>query len=140
MPEPAQNPAFAEAVHESFHRQKFMTMIGAKLIRVAPGEVEIELPSSEEIGQQAGSVHAGVITAIADTACGYAALTLMAAGADVVSVELKLKFLAPGRGERFVARGRVLRSGRTLTVCAADVIALPGDVIVATMLGTMMRR
>ena len=114
-------------------------MIGAKLIRVAPGEVEIELPSSEEIGQQAGSVHAGVITAIADSACGYAALTLMPAGADVVSVELKLNFLAPGRGERFVARGRVLRSGRTLTVCAADVIALPGDVIVATMLGTMMR-
>ena len=85
-------------------------------------------------------MHAGVITAIADSACGGAALTLMPAGSDVVSVEFKLNFLAPARGERFVARGRVLRTGRTLTVCAADVVAIPGDVTVATMLGTMMRR
>jgi uncharacterized protein (TIGR00369 family) len=140
MPEPAQNPAFAEAVHESFRRQKFMMTIGAKLIRVAPGEVEIELPFGAAIEQQGGSVHAGVITAIADSACGGAALTLMPAGSDVVSVEFKLNFLAPARGERFVARGRVLRTGRTLTVCAADVVAIPGDVTVATMLGTMMRR
>src|SRR5450432_1437967 len=123
MPEPAQNPAFAEAVHESFQRQRFLRMIGAKLIRVAPGEVEIELPVRAELEQQASSIHGGVITAIADSACGYAALTLMPAGSDVVSVEFKVNLLAPARGERFVARGRVLRSGRTLTVCTADVVA-----------------
>ncbi len=140
MPEPAQNPAFAEAVRESFQRQKFMVTIGAKLIRVAPGEVEIELPFDADIGQQGGLVHAGVITAIADSACGGAALTLMPAGSDVLSVEFKMNLLAPARGERFVARARVLRSGRTLTVCAADVVAIPGEVVIATMLGTMMRR
>ena len=140
MPEPARNPAFSEAVHESFQRQKFMATIGAKLIRVAPGEVEIELPSTSALEQQTGSTHGGVITAIADTACGYAALTMMPAGAEVVSVEFKINLLAPARGERFVARARVVRSGRTLTICAADVVALPGEVTVATMLGTMMRR
>ena len=140
MPEPVQNPAFVEVVDESFRRQKFMTTIGAKLSRVAPGEVEIEIPFRAEIEQHAGSVHAGAITAIADTACGYAALTLMPAGSDVVSVEFKLNLLAPARGDRFVARARVLRSGRTLTVCAADVVAFPGEITVATMLGTMMRR
>jgi uncharacterized protein (TIGR00369 family) len=140
MPEPVQNPSFAEAVHESFRRQKFMTMIGAKLGRVVPGEVEIEIPFRTEIEQQGGFVHAGAITSIADTACGYAALTLMPAGSDVVSIEFKLNLLEPARGERFVARARVLRSGRTLTVCAADVVAFPGEVTIATMLGTMMRR
>ena len=140
MPELAKNPAFAEAVRQSFERQRFMKTIGAKLIRVAPGEVEIELPSSDVFEQQAGSVHAGVITAIADSACGGAALTLMAAGSDVVSVEFKVNFLAPARGERFIARGRVVRGGRTLSICTADVVAIPGDVTVATMLATMMRR
>ncbi len=140
MPEPAQNPAFAEAVHESFQRQRFLMMIGAKLIRVVPGEVEIELPVRAELEQHAGSMHAGVITTIADSACGYAALTLMPAGSDVVSVEFKLNLLAPARGDRFIARGRVVRSGRTLTVCTADVVAFPGEMTVATMLGTMMRR
>jgi uncharacterized protein (TIGR00369 family) len=140
MPEPVPNPAFAEAVRESFKRQRLLSLIGAKLIRVDLGEVEIELPFSEQIGQQTGFVHAGVLTAIADTACGYAALTRMPAGSDVVSVEFKLNLLAPATGERFVARARVIRSGRTLSVCSADVIAMPGDTIVATMLGTMMRR
>lgn len=140
MPEPAQNPAFSEAIQQSFQRQKFMTTIGAKLIRVAEGEVDIELPSTAALEQQSGSAHAGAITAIADSACGYAALTLMPAGSEVVSVEFKINLLAPARGERFVARARVVRSGRTLTVCTAEVVAFPGEVTVATMLGTMMRR
>lgn len=127
-----------EPVHELFDRQKFMATIGARLIRVEPGEVDIELPFSDALGQQAGFVHAGAIAAIADSACGFSALTMMPAGSDVVSVEFKLNLLAPARGETFIARGRVLRAGRTLTVCRADVFA--GDVIVATMLGTMMRR
>jgi uncharacterized protein (TIGR00369 family) len=119
-----------------------MSTIGAKPGRVAAGEAEIELPFSERIGQQSGVVHAGVIAAIADSACGGAALTLMPPGSDVVSVEFKLNLLAPARGERFVARARVLRAGKTLTVCSADVIAIADgeETLVATMLGTMMRR
>jgi uncharacterized protein (TIGR00369 family) len=132
--------SFKTAVRGSFTRQTFMVTIGAKLIRIAAGEVDIEMPFSDRIGQQSGFVHAGVITAIADTACGYAALTRMPEGSEVVSVEFKLNFLAPAVGERFVARGRVVRAGKTLTVCTADVIALPGNTVVATMLGTMMRR
>jgi len=119
-----------------------MATIGAQPGRIRPGEVEIVLPFSERIGQQAGVVHAGVIAAIADSACGGAALTLMPPGSDVVSVEFKLNLLAPARGERFVARARVVRAGKTLSVCSADVIAVHdgAETIVATMLGTMMRR
>ncbi len=140
MPESVQNPRFAEAVVESFQRQPFMTAIGARLVRVLPGEVEVELPFSEAISQQSGVVHAGALAAIADSACGYAALTLMPAGSDVVSVEFKVNLLAPAAGERFVAHARVVRAGRTLTVCTADVTAYPAVATVATMLGTMMRR
>lgn len=120
-------------IRESFERQTFLATIGAKLTRVSPGEVEIELPAAAHIGQQSGAVHAGVIAAIADTACGYAALTRMPDGSDVLSVEFKLNLLAPARG-RLVARGRVIRSGRTLSVCSADVFA--DDTHVATMTGT----
>lgn len=127
-----------EPVNDAFARQKFMETIGARLIRVQPGEVDIELPFNDALGQQSGVVHAGAITAIADSACGFAALTMWPEGSDVVSVEFKINLLAPARGERFVAKARVLRSGKTLTVCRADVFA--GDVIVATMLGTMMRK
>jgi uncharacterized protein (TIGR00369 family) len=134
--------AFEPVVRESFSRQSFLATIGAKLGRVVAGEVEIELPFSERIGQQSGLVHAGVIAAIADSACGYAALTLMPPTSDVVSVEFKLNLLAPARGERFVARAHVVRGGKTLTVCNADVIAIADglETLVATMLGTMMRR
>ena len=124
-----------QAVRESFARQSFLALIGAKLIHVGDGEIEVELPRSEHIGQQNGTVHGGVIAAIADVACGYAALTRMPAGYDVVSVEFKLNLLAPARGERLVARGRVIRTGKTITVSAADVFA--DDVHVATMIGTM---
>lgn len=129
MPEPG---------NEVFARQKFMATLGARLVRVEPGEVDIEMPFSDAIGQQSGLVHAGAITAIADSACGGAALTMWPDGSDVVSIEFKINLLAPARGETFVAKARVLRAGKTITVCRADVFA--GDVMVATMLGTMMRR
>ena len=127
-----------EPVKDAFARQKFMETIGARLARVEPGGVDIELPFSEALGQQSGIVHAGAITAIADSACGFAALTMWPDGSDVVSVEFKINLLAPARGEKFIAKGRVLRAGKTLTVCRADVFA--GQVLVATILGTMMRR
>ncbi|HEX9164124.1 MAG TPA: PaaI family thioesterase [Thermoanaerobaculia bacterium] len=129
--------AIETAVRESFARQSFLRTIGAKLIRVAPGELDIELPLGEHIRQQSGFGHAGAVAGIADTACGYAALTLMPAGSEVISVEFKLNLLAPARGETLIARGRVVRVGRTLSVCAADVFA--DDILVATMLATMMR-
>jgi uncharacterized protein (TIGR00369 family) len=132
--------SFETAVRETFARQKFMATLGAKLVRVAPGEVDIELPLSDFLGQQNGAVHAGVLAAIADSACGGAALTRMPPGSDVTSVEFKLNLLAPAIGERLVARARVIRAGRTLTVCMADVIAMPDETVVATMLGTMMTR
>ena len=134
----APNPRFELVVRESFARQSLMSTIGAGLTRVAPGEVTIELPFRDGFAQQNGFLHAGIVTAIADTACGYAALTLMPAGKEVLSVEFKLNLLAPAVGERFTAAATVLRAGRTLTVVRADVHA--GETLVATMLGTMIAR
>lgn len=115
-----------------------MTLLGARLGRIAPGEVDIELPWDESLLQQGGVLHAGAIASIADSACGYAAMSMMPAGSEVVSIEFKLNLLAPAKGSRFVARGRVVRAGNTITVAAADVF---GDgVLIATMTGTMMRR
>ncbi len=133
-------PEFADRVRESFARQRFMTTLGASLSLVEPGAVDIELPFDASLTQQHGFLHAGVVAAIADSACGYAALTLMDADAAVLSVEVKLNLLEPAAGERFAARGRVVRAGRTLTVCRADVFGLDGDDDrhVATMLATMM--
>ncbi|MCL6640956.1 MAG: PaaI family thioesterase [Candidatus Rokubacteria bacterium] len=134
------DPAWQERVRESFARQTIMKTIGAGLVRVAPGEVDIELPFRDDLCQQHGFLHAGVVTAIADSACGYAALSLMPPSAAVLTVEFKVNLLTPARGDRFVARGRVVRPGRTLTVCSADVVAV-GDGRerpVAAMLTTMM--
>ena len=119
-----------------------MSTLGAKLISVTPGAVEIALPFRDDLTQQGGVVHAGVLASIADSACGYAALTLMPVGSDVVSIEFKLNLVAPAKGERMVARGRVVRAGKTITTSAADVFAVEEGVetLVATMLGTMMRR
>jgi uncharacterized protein (TIGR00369 family) len=131
---------YAERVRAIFAGQGFMQAIGARLGRVAPGEVEIELPFRGDLTQQHGFVHAGVVTAIVDTACGCAAFTLMPAGAGVLSVEYKINLLAPAVGERLLARGRVLRPGRTLTVCAGEVLAYAAgkEALVATLLATMM--
>ncbi|HEY6101460.1 MAG TPA: PaaI family thioesterase [Anaeromyxobacter sp.] len=137
--EPA-DPAFASRVRESFGRQRLLATLGASLGRVAPGEVEIRLPFREDLAQQHGFMHAGAMTAVVDTACGYAALTLMSQGAAVLTVEFKVNLLAPGKGEAVVARARVLKPGRTLTVVAGDVLAVERGVerLVATMLATMM--
>lgn len=135
-----QDPTFEARVRGSFARQQFMTTIGARIVRVAPGAVDIELPFREDLTQQHGFLHGGVVTAVADSACGYAALSLMAERAAVLTVEFKVNLLAPARGERIIARGRVLRPGRSLTVCSADVVALADgrEQTIATMLATMM--
>src|SRR5215213_4245127 len=118
-----------------------MVTLGMRLLRVAPGEVEIRLDFREDLTQQHGYLHAGVVAAAVDTACGYAALTLTEAGSEVLSIEFKLNLLSPAAGESFVARARVVRAGRNITVCAGDVFALKGggeEKLVATMLATMM--
>jgi uncharacterized protein (TIGR00369 family) len=135
------NPDFEAVVRGSFAQQGLMSHLGARLALVEPGQVEIEVPYGDELTQQHGLFHAGVTAAAADSACGYAALTLMAPGSEVLSVEFKINLLAPGRGELLVARGRVVRSGRTVTVCQGDVHAVAGGrrTHCATMVATMMR-
>jgi uncharacterized protein (TIGR00369 family) len=132
--------AFEQRVRASFARQRVMATIGAEMTSVAPGEVVIELPFRDDLTQQHGYLHAAIVTAIVDSACGYAAYTLMPANVDVLTVEYKVNFLAPAAGRRFVAYGRVTKPGRTLTVTAGDAIAETeaGSKPVATMLATMM--
>lgn len=134
------DPDFASRVRASFVRQTVMTTIGAEMTQVAPGEVEIAMPYRADLAQQHGFLHAGVITTIVDSACGYAALSLMPADTGVLTVEYKVNFMAPAAGERFVARGRVTKPGRTLTVCVGDVFAQQDgeERLIATMLTTMM--
>ena len=130
-------------VRDSLQRQSFMRLLGAQASVVEPGHVVIEVPFRADLCQQNGYLHAGVVTSVADSACGYAALTLMPPGSDVLSVEFKVNLLSPGRGEVFRADARVVRSGRTLTVCQAEVTAITAgqaDVSVALMQATMMVR
>ena len=117
-----------------------MTTLGAEMTKVIPGEVHIELPFSSAWTQQNQFVHAGIITSIVDSACGFAAYTLMPADSGVLTVEYKVNFLSPAKGERFVGIGRVIKPGRTLTVCAGEVIAYEKDreQLIATMQATMM--
>lgn len=135
-----QSQDFETRVRQSFARQKLMETIGATLARVEPGAVDVELSFREDLTQQHGYLHAGIVTSIVDTACGYAALSLMADDADVLSVEYKINLLSPARGERIIARGRVVRPGRSLTVCTGEVFAVSGgeEKMVANMLATMM--
>lgn len=118
-----------------------METIGAVLTRVAPGEVDIEMPFNDSLTQQHGYLHAGILTTIADSACGYAALSLSPSGTEVLTVEYKVNFLEPARGPRFIARGRVVRPGRTVTVCTGSVHTVHNhaEVPAATMLATIIR-
>ncbi len=135
-----QDPNYEFRVRESFARQTFMTTLGASLVHVEPGEVLIALPFNERLTQQHDFLHAGVVASVLDSACGYAALTLMEPGAGVMSVEFKVNLMAPAAGNRFVAVGRVVRAGRTLTVCQGELRAVQdeGEVVVALMQATMM--
>ena len=136
-----QNPSFAAEIRASFAKQSVMELIGAKLIRIEPGVVEITVPYRADLTQQHGYLHAGVVTTIADSACGYAAYSLMPAGSEVLSVEFKVNLLRPARGNGFLARAEVIKPGKTLTVVKADVFGLSGDesqrILIASMLGTM---
>lgn len=134
------DPEYAPRVRASFARQRMLATLGATLERVAPGEVEIRLPFREDLTQQHGFLHAGALTTVVDTACGYAAFTLMPPGAAVLTVEFKMNLLAPGKGEAALARARVVKAGRTLSVVSGDVLAVEQgeERLVATMTATVM--
>ncbi|MFO7263998.1 MAG: PaaI family thioesterase [Bacillota bacterium] len=138
-----QTPDFAQRVHESFRRQRVMTLFGAQLEDVQPGRVTIRLPFRDDLTQQHGFLHAGVVTTIVDSACGYAAYSLMPAGASVLTVEYKVNLLAPAKGTEFLAEGQVVKQGRTITVCEGKVYALSEGnrdqrKLIATMSATMI--
>ena len=135
-----QDPDFARAVRESFAAQRVMATLGAELSQVAPGAIEIQLPFRADLTQQHGFLHAGVVATVLDSACGYAAFSLMPRGAGVLTVEFKTNLLAPARGELLIARGTVIRSGRTITVCQAEALMRSGGVEtpVAMMVATIM--
>lgn len=139
------NASFADEIKQSFAKQTIMTLIGASLSRVDPGIVEITLPYRADLAQQHGYLHAGIVATIADSACGYAAYSLMPVGSEVLSVEFKVNLLRPAQGETFLASAEVIKSGKTLTVVRADVFGLGQSKerelkreLIATMLGTMI--
>lgn len=134
------DPGFRARIQASFDRQGLMRTLGASLIDIAPGAVEIALAPSPAVAQQHGFVHAGAVAAIADTAAGYAALSLMPPGAGVLTTEFKINLVAPAAGERIVARGRVIKAGRTLTLAQAEVFAESAgkEKLVALLTATLM--
>jgi len=134
------DPDFAARVSESFAKQGLMTTLGARLTRVEPGEVEIEMPIGPSVSQQHGFAHAGAVASIADSACGYAAFSLMPQDTGVLAVEFKINLLAPGAGDKLIARAKVIRAGRTLSICQAEVSAVNEDEerVVALMTATIM--
>lgn len=133
--------AWRTRVERSFARQAFMEHIGARLTHLVPGEVDIEAMFDPALTQQHGYFHAGVTTTIADSAAGYAAYSLFEEGSSVLTTELKINLLAPATGDRLIARGRVIKPGRTLTICRADVFGIADgrERHVATGLFTMMQ-
>ena len=133
-------PGYEQRVRDSFARQAVMGTLGAQLDTIEPGRVAITMQHRPELTQQHGFLHAGIVTTVLDSAAGYAAYTLMPADAGVVSVEFKTHLLAPATGERLIARARVVRAGRTVTVCQADgfMASSEGERHVAMLLGTMM--
>ncbi|HEX6041436.1 PaaI family thioesterase [Longimicrobium sp.] len=140
MPLTPPDPDFESRTRASFAKQAAMATIGARLARVAPGEVHIDLPFREDLTQQHGFIHAGILATVLDSACGYAAFTLMPADAGVLSIEFKVNLLAPAHGDVIRVRSRVVRAGRTISVCTADAFAARDgqERHVTTMTATMM--
>jgi len=134
------DPDYQTRVRASFARQAFMRTLGVELVHLAPGEVDLSVPFRADLTQQHGYFHAGVTATIADSAAGYASLSLYPKGTGVLTTEFKINLLRPAQGERLVARGRVVKPGRTLTICQSDVYAEKGgrEAHVATLLLSMI--
>jgi uncharacterized protein (TIGR00369 family) len=141
MPFQPQDANYSERVRASFARQRVMQTLGIEIAQLEPGEIELTMPYALAYTQQHGFMHAGIITTALDSACGYAAFSLMPADAAVLTVEFKTNLIAPAKGESFVFRAWVVKPGRTLTVCGAQALALGDGAeerLVATMTGTLM--
>jgi uncharacterized protein (TIGR00369 family) len=134
------DPDFEQRIRASFARQGLINTLNGKIAHISPGELHIEAPFDERFTQQDGFLHAGIVTTLMDSACGYAAYTLMPADSRVLSVEFKVNFLNPARGERFRAEGRVAKSGKTISVCEGKLFALQNGQgsLVAMMQATMI--
>jgi uncharacterized protein (TIGR00369 family) len=134
------DPNFAERVRASFARQQVMQTLGVEITRVEAGEIELTMPFAKAFTQQHGFMHAGIITTALDSACGYAAFSLMPAEAAVLTVEFKTNLVAPAKGERFTFRAQVVKAGKTLTFCDARAFAIVNgeERLIATMTGTLM--
>ncbi|CAB3900747.1 1,4-dihydroxy-2-naphthoyl-CoA hydrolase [Achromobacter animicus] len=127
----------ASRVQASFGQQSIMALLGAKLDTVEPGRVDIVLPYRADLCQQNGFLHAGISTTIADSAGGYAAFTLFGPGEDVLTSEFKMNFLAPAKGDRFVATGRVVKPGKRLSVCQVEMHAYDGEHATLCVIGLL---
>ena len=134
------DPNFERRVRESFDRQAFMRFVGAHISKLKPGYCEIRVPHKRELSQQHGFFHGGIVGTVADNAGGYAAFTLMPSDASILTVEYKINLIAPGDGECLVAKARVIKAGRTLTLCSSDVFAVKSGVqtLCASALVTLM--
>jgi uncharacterized protein (TIGR00369 family) len=134
------DPQFRSRVEASFNRQQVMKTLGVTIASLQPGEIELVMPYDAAYTQQHGFMHAGIIATVLDNACGYAAFSLMPNDAAILTVEFKTNLLTPGRGERFIFRGKVVKPGRTITVCEAQAFAVDGgeEKLIATMTGTLM--
>ena len=136
-----QGPDFDGRVRASFARQQVMATLGVEISKLSPGEIELTMPYADAYTQQHGFLHAGIVATALDSACGYAAFSLMPANAGVLTVEFKISLLAPARGQRFLFRAQVVKPGKTLTFCEASASAGDGDAeprLVATMTATLM--
>jgi len=134
------NPDYRAVATATFDSQQAMRTLGISIERLAPGEIELAMPYRADLTQQNGFIHAGIITAALDSACGIAAFTLMPADSDILTVEFKTNLLAPAKGQRFAFRASVVKPGRTLTVCEAQAFAWHDDAetLIATMTGTLI--
>ena len=134
------NAGYKERVIESFNRQEVMKTIKASIVAVYPGEVELEFPYQLNLTQQHGFIHAGIVATVLDSACGYAAFSLMPENAAVLTIEFKVNLLSPAKGERFRSVGKVKKAGKNITVTEGELFSHSddGQKLVATMLGTIM--
>lgn len=136
-----QNPDYDSWVRDSFARQQVMTTLGIEISQLSPGEIELTMPYSAAFTQQHGFLHAGIVSTALDSACGYAAFSLMPANAGVLTVEFKVSLLAPAKGQRFVFRAEVVKAGRTLTFCEGKAYAKDGNAelrLIASLSATIM--
>ncbi len=127
-------------IRSVFDRQQMLKTLDARLLKVSAGEVQIEMPFQRELTQQHGYIHAGVITTLMDNACGYAAYTRISPSGSILTIEFKVNFIAPAKGEKFIAIGKAIKSGRTLTVCSGEAFAIENgeSKLIALMQATMM--